>query len=265
MSYCSSYINNDNNYANLNYNKVCIIIIVFLIHLILFTRRSWNIFELGKQYGTRDHVLLLHDVRDGTTIPKIPLVEKAFDHHPTGQYIFIYEFYLVLSREPYRNNRSLYLVKINWQINILVSWYHSRDNTNVLINLWIQTNSYNNLLSCLFFTAPVHSCVLPLGPSAVPRLRVPENSRSLAVGALHYFLRPVFRFLHQGVQEEPTATIQIAVNAFTVAKRLNPISVEFKSHIYYNVIYFNCYVLTRRHTYWTNREIRPPFPSFSFI
>lgn len=53
-------------------------------------RRPWNIFELGEQHGTRDHVLLLHDVRDGTSVSKVPLVEEAFDHHPIGLYIARY-------------------------------------------------------------------------------------------------------------------------------------------------------------------------------
>lgn len=84
-----------NKNVNFNLNNACVQFKYLkknnLLHhwfcFVFLSRWPRNVFELGKQHGSRYHVLLLHDVGDGTSISKVSLVEEAFDHHPTGPYL----------------------------------------------------------------------------------------------------------------------------------------------------------------------------------
>jgi hypothetical protein len=57
------------------------------------SRRSWNLLKPGQQLGTRRHVLLLHDDRDGTSVPEVHLVEEASHNRPIGMIAIMLFFF----------------------------------------------------------------------------------------------------------------------------------------------------------------------------
>jgi hypothetical protein len=56
-------------------------------HSNFISRRSRDVLQFDQQRCPRDHVLLLFDVRAGTRVPEVPLVEETSDHHSAGELI----------------------------------------------------------------------------------------------------------------------------------------------------------------------------------
>lgn len=59
--------------------------IMCLIETFYHLRWSWYVLKSNQQYGSRHHVFLLHDVRYGTWIPKILVVEEISHDDSIGE------------------------------------------------------------------------------------------------------------------------------------------------------------------------------------